>query len=45
MHISEMADRYVSDPAQVVSIHQHVKVKVLSVDLQRKRVQLTMKGI
>ena len=45
VHVSEMADRFVSDPTQVVSIHQHVKVKVLSVDLQRKRVQLTMKGI
>ena len=45
VHVSEMADRFISDPTQVVSIHQHVKVKVLSVDLQRKRVQLTMKGI
>lgn len=45
VHISELADRFVSDPTQVVSIHQHVKVKVLSVDLSRKRVQLSMKGI
>ncbi|MCC8155603.1 MAG: RNA-binding transcriptional accessory protein [Tannerellaceae bacterium] len=45
VHISELADRFVSDPSQVVSIHQHVKVKVLSVDLSRKRVQLSMKGI
>ena len=45
VHISELADRFVSDPTQVVSIHQHVKVKVLSVDLYRKRVQLSMKGI
>lgn len=45
VHISELADRFVSDPSTVVSIHQHVKVKVLSVDLVRKRVQLTMKGI
>ncbi|MBE6300992.1 MAG: RNA-binding transcriptional accessory protein [Parabacteroides distasonis] len=45
VHISELADRFVSDPTEVVSIHQHVKVKVLSVDLNRKRVQLTMKGI
>ena len=45
VHISELADRFVSDPTQVVSIHKHVKVKVLSVDLSRKRVQLSMKGI
>ncbi len=45
VHISELADRFVSDPTQVVSIHQHVKVRVLSVDLSRKRVQLSMKGI
>ena len=45
VHISELADRFVSDPTQVVSIHQHVKVKVLSVDLSRKRVQLSMKAI
>lgn len=45
VHISELADRFVSDPTEIVSIHQHVKVKVLSVDLNRKRVQLTMKRI
>ncbi|OAV71089.1 RNA-binding protein [Bacteroidales bacterium Barb4] len=44
VHISELADRFVSEPAQVVSMHQHVKVKVLSVDLNRKRVQLSMKN-
>ncbi len=43
VHISEMADRFISDPTEVVSIHQHVKVKVMSVDKERKRVQLTMK--
>lgn len=45
VHISEMADRFISDPTQVVSMHQHVKVKVQSVDLVRKRVQLSMKGL
>jgi len=45
IHISEMADRFISDPTQVVSMHQHVKVKVQSVDLVRKRVQLSMKGL
>ncbi len=43
VHISEMADRFVTDPTEIVSIHQHVKVKVLSVDQERKRVQLSMK--
>lgn len=45
VHISELADRFISDPTQVVSIHQHVKVKVIGVDMTRKRVQLSMKGI
>ncbi|WP_026473202.1 Tex family protein [Alkaliflexus imshenetskii] len=43
VHISQLADRYVSDPNEVVSLHQHVQVKVLEVDVARKRVQLTMK--
>lgn len=43
VHISQLADRYVSDPNEVVSLHQHVQVKVLEVDVQRKRIQLTMK--
>ncbi len=43
VHISELADRFVSDPTEVVSIHQHVTVRVLSVDLGRKRIQLSMK--
>lgn len=43
VHISEMADKFISDPNEVVSLHQHVEVKILSVDIQRKRVQLTMK--
>ncbi|MFV0332058.1 MAG: Tex family protein [Dysgonomonas sp.] len=43
VHISELADRFVSDPSEVVSLHQHVEVKVLSVDLARKRIQLSMK--
>ncbi|MDR2066204.1 MAG: helix-hairpin-helix domain-containing protein, partial [Prevotellaceae bacterium] len=45
VHISELANRFISDPAQTVSIHQHVKVKVLSIDIIRKRIQLSMKGI
>ncbi|HCA99932.1 MAG TPA: RNA-binding transcriptional accessory protein, partial [Porphyromonadaceae bacterium] len=43
VHISELAGRFVSNPTDVVSLHQHVKVKVLSVDLERKRIQLSMK--
>lgn len=45
VHISELADRFVSNPADVVSIHQHVQVRVLSINTTRKRVQLSMKGI
>jgi uncharacterized protein len=44
VHISEMANRFISDPTEIVSIHQHIKVKVLSIDTERKRVQLTMKN-
>lgn len=44
VHISELADRFISNPADAVSLHQHVKVKVLSVDPERKRIQLSMKG-
>ncbi|MDX9773274.1 MAG: Tex family protein [Bacteroidales bacterium] len=45
VHVSQMADRYVDDPSKVVKLHQHVMVKVISVDLARKRIQLSMKGI
>lgn len=45
VHISELADRFVSDPTEVISLHQHVQVKVLSVDAERKRVALSMKGL
>lgn len=42
IHISQMSDRFISDPAEVVSLHQHVYVKVLEVDTQRKRIQLRL---
>lgn len=45
VHLSQLADRYVSDPNEVVRIHQHVKVKVLSIDTERKRLSLTMVGV
>ena len=42
IHVSNMADRYISNPAEVVSVHQHVKVRVIEVDTVRKRVQLKL---
>jgi len=44
VHISQMADHYVKDPADVVSVHQKVNVTVLTVDLAKKRISLSMKG-
>ncbi len=43
VHISQLADHFVSDPTTIVSLHQHVKVKVISIDKERKRVGLSMK--
>lgn len=45
VHVSQLADRFVSNPADVVRIHQHIRVKVMSIDHERKRIQLTMKGL
>ncbi|MEG0647250.1 MAG: Tex family protein [Bacteroides sp.] len=45
IHLSQMAERFISDPAEVVSIHQQLWVKVLSVDMDRKRIQLTLIGV
>ncbi|MBN2612707.1 MAG: RNA-binding transcriptional accessory protein [Bacteroidales bacterium] len=45
VHISQLADRFVKNPLDVVKLNQHVKVKVLEVDVERKRIQLTMKGL
>jgi len=45
VHISQLADRFVKDPTEVVSVHQHVKVKVLEVDAARKRIAFSMKGL
>ncbi|HDP55185.1 MAG TPA: RNA-binding transcriptional accessory protein, partial [Bacteroidetes bacterium] len=45
VHISQMADRFVSNPNDIVKLHQHVMVKVLEVDIARKRIQLAMKGL
>jgi uncharacterized protein len=43
VHVSQMADRFVKDPHQVVKVHQRVKVRVLEVDLGRKRISLSLK--
>ena len=45
VHVSQLADRYVSDPTQVVRLHQHVRVRVVSIDLRRHRIALSMKGV
>lgn len=45
VHISQLADRYVSDPNEVVKLHDHVMVRVADVDLKRKRIALSMKGV
>lgn len=45
VHVSQLANRYVSDPTQVVRLHQHVRVRVLEVDLRRHRISLSMKGL
>jgi len=45
VHISQLANKYVSNPNDVVTLHQHVMVKVESVDNRRNRISLTMKGV
>ena len=45
VHISQLADKYVSDPTQVVRLHQHVKVRVIGIDMRRNRISLSMKGL
>ncbi|MGM9818898.1 MAG: Tex family protein [Paludibacteraceae bacterium] len=44
VHVSNLSDKFIKDPAEVVHLHEHVQVRVLDVDLQRKRIQLSMKG-
>jgi uncharacterized protein len=43
VHISQLADRFVKDPNEIVKVQQHVKVTVLDVDLKRHRISLSMK--
>lgn len=45
IHVSQMADKFIDDPAKIVSLNQHVKVKILEVDLVRKRIQLSLKDV
>ena len=45
VHVSQLANRYVADAAEVVKLHQHVQVKVVEVDTRRNRISLTMKGV
>jgi protein Tex len=44
VHVSELADRFIRDPNQVVKVQQQVRVTVLEVDLERKRISLSMRG-
>lgn len=45
VHISEMADRRISNPQEVVKLHQHVKVRVMDIDRARGRIQLSLKHL
>ncbi len=45
VHVSQLANRFIKDPNEIVKIHQHVKVKVLEVDIPRSRIQLSMKAV
>jgi uncharacterized protein len=45
IHISEMAERFISDPNEIVRLNQHLKVRIIAVDIPRKRIQLSLKGV
>jgi uncharacterized protein len=45
IHVSEMSDTFIKNPAEVVSIHQQVKVRIVSLDMERKRIQLSLKSL
>ena len=45
LHISQISDKRISSPRDVLKLHQAVKVKVIDVDLDRRRISLTMKGL
>ena len=45
VHVSQLADQFIKEPTEAVSVHQHVRVRVLEVDVARKRIALSMKGL
>ena len=45
IHVSQLADRYISNPLEVVQLNQQVKVRVISVDVAQKRIQLSLKDV
>ena len=45
IHVSQMGDKYVKDPAEIVTLNQQLRVKVISVDIARKRIQLSLKDL
>jgi uncharacterized protein len=45
IHVSQMADRFISDPNEIVKLHQYVRVKVIELDIPRKRIQLSLKQV
>ena len=45
IHISQMADRRINNPAEVVSLHQHVRVRIIDIDIARGRINLSLKNI
>ena len=45
IHISQLADHYVSDPTQIVKLHEHIHVRIIDVDHKRKRIALSLRGM
>jgi uncharacterized protein len=45
IHVSELADRFISDPNEIVKLQQHIKVRIKEIDVARKRIQLSLKGV
>jgi uncharacterized protein len=45
VHVSNLSKSYVTDPSTIVKLHQHVMVKVIAVEIERKRIQLSMKDV
>ena len=45
IHISRLSEEYIDDPTEIVKVHQHVKAKIISVDVPRKRIGLSLIGV